>query len=836
MDHVSELVLAPFRDIVDKAGRAAENAAGEQPMLRAAQNLIKEGDRALHRLEPLCRKHLDVSHWRIPAELTDLLWEFDDYLGLDSFDIERYAELQSLCRSAAPKMFEILTRMSFGPAPRHNLEPCPPRLSPPSSPRIVPALPCQPEANLHHPMAMDMAMPDPGSAGSSLVGSPTSPLRAVEDATSDLHRLVVSQASTDLERTTASVPQTEAQPLLPVQPAQLLLMRSWNPRVAPLFGDQRRGHGSARRCPIAVRPESPVDPAMSLWNAGQNGISPAPLPAPSCSTASDYDSDDGRQSSSSVCSSNSVLGRSFRTRRSNLTEPIPEEELAERAVKPLPQLPPARRLPLQPQSQRFGRPQATAAEYVPSAAGEGLQQHITMSHEADNALPMPATSSNYTTRPGASYRPPAPCAVHPLEPGLEVSARIIPRSEMDAGLIPVETPATSVSDGTHTPTGDCAIRPTSSFFHHKGFCEGAKEAIRGDIGVRRTQKPVRRAFLRTVARCTSCLYELDFSQMEMDLTCREEGNHSKSDIGYRLRFLQKSHLAAKRADDVHYGCLFCIRQGRTLDESDATVFFTTKALFAHLARHPRPLPEVPGITVVDGPEMPDHVRNDYDLHFTQAPAAHPAHEHAAEIAGQPTGVAKAQARRVYGQKLPFDRTEALELARGARLTGIAWPPKYGGDWMVAWHDGTFASVPTDLIKLDPPPADDISMDGTSHVRARARWKFSPKDKERGDWLRFDKNETITNIGWTKAEHWCWSGINAKGQWGIFPRAFIDTSTVHEPTAEHSDRAASLSSEKNKPSGMLSIFSARRPSGRPASVADSTSSSERYGFRLGSRGS
>lgn len=60
-DEVEHLVIAPFREIVEKANVAVENAkaAGEDvsaPMLKAAQSLAKEGDRALKKIEPLCNK------------------------------------------------------------------------------------------------------------------------------------------------------------------------------------------------------------------------------------------------------------------------------------------------------------------------------------------------------------------------------------------------------------------------------------------------------------------------------------------------------------------------------------------------------------------------------------------------------------------------------------------------------------------------------------------------------------------------------------------------------------------------------------------------------------
>lgn len=67
--------------------------------------------------------------------------------------------------------------------------------------------------------------------------------------------------------------------------------------------------------------------------------------------------------------------------------------------------------------------------------------------------------------------------------------------------------------------------------------------------------------------------------------------------------------------------------------------------------------------------------------------------------------------------------------------------------MFAWHDNVFASAPTDIIRLDPPPAADVKIGRTTQFQAKTRWKFAPKekDKDKGDWLKFDKGETITNI-------------------------------------------------------------------------------------------
>ena len=61
-DDAERLVTAPFREIVEKSNVALQNAQdGEDEtaaaMVKAAQNLLKEGDRALKRIEPLCTKN-----------------------------------------------------------------------------------------------------------------------------------------------------------------------------------------------------------------------------------------------------------------------------------------------------------------------------------------------------------------------------------------------------------------------------------------------------------------------------------------------------------------------------------------------------------------------------------------------------------------------------------------------------------------------------------------------------------------------------------------------------------------------------------------------------------
>lgn len=180
--------------------------------------------------------------------------------------------------------------------------------------------------------------------------------------------------------------------------------------------------------------------------------------------------------------------------------------------------------------------------------------------------------------------------------------------------------------------------------------------------------------------------------------------------------------------------------------SDATVFTSQKALFAHLARHPRPLPELPGVTVFDEESVPAQFKNNYDLHFKNPQEKHPVIEKADQIALLPTGTSKDAARRMYGQRLLHDKTPALEMVQGAKIVGLYWPEKYVGEWAMGWNDGIYASLPMEILKLDQPPEEEIQMWGTSQIQVTTKWKFNPKDRKGTKWLKFDKEEVLSNIG------------------------------------------------------------------------------------------
>lgn len=58
MDLLNDLVLTPFREMVEKGKVALENSRDDHPaMAKASQALVREGERALKKIEPLCKKH-----------------------------------------------------------------------------------------------------------------------------------------------------------------------------------------------------------------------------------------------------------------------------------------------------------------------------------------------------------------------------------------------------------------------------------------------------------------------------------------------------------------------------------------------------------------------------------------------------------------------------------------------------------------------------------------------------------------------------------------------------------------------------------------------------------
>ncbi|KHN97973.1 Src-domain containing protein [Metarhizium album ARSEF 1941] len=661
-DDVVEFLLAPFSDMVTKAKKAAANAGDEAPSMRkAAEALSKEGQRALNRLEPLCKK-MSSQHGAAMAAvvrtnddisshhlgLTGLLWGFDDYDTVETFDQEKYAEVQALCRRVAPKIYNVLVLENIDLAAN------------------VSASESASASTLH-------SVPE---------SPPTSPLCAV------------SQSSYTWQLDGRSDTNTNTEP-------SLAGSASWS--------DTSANHLHAGCQALA-----------NTTATAHRGLAPGP----------DYTvSTPGRRSGSSH-SSGLFEVRPSPGRRPDL--PIREARQAGLHLRqpwPLPRRLASREL---------------HEAYVSS--GLTASPETTSFHDA----PWSWMGALEKRQPPSTAVPPTPAAQPP------------PRS--------------------------CVIDESSSLRLYRGFCSGAKEVLGGNSGVRHRHKPVHRTLSRIVARCTGCSWELDSEHIENDQANRGKqqtaiqiGTMSRRDVHFRLRFLQKSHVAVKRADDRLYGCIFCAHNGHTLDESDATVFFSVDDLLAHVSRHPRPLPVIPGVVVVYGTHVPSHQLNNYDLQFKVPASRGPPGRGLAEVDGRPRGVAMKEVRRGAARRsvVDRDRPQELQVASGARLSGIRWPTQYKGRRVFAWHDGAFASLPSDVVMLVAPSS---SLNGTARtaVSAKAKWKFSPKHGKAG-WLRFDRGDTIANINWEHPDDWYWCGTTRRGEWGVFPQAFLDPNTVKDET-------------------------------------------------------
>ena len=123
-------------------------------------------------------------------------------------------------------------------------------------------------------------------------------------------------------------------------------------------------------------------------------------------------------------------------------------------------------------------PSIASRSSFPSTTGQQLI-HPAQRSPAPSLLSLTtATSHSPSQRPGFPYF---------QQPGLEVVNTLI-----DDGLIPVasETAKTGSIHET-SPVLDCNIDDSSSFARYRGFCEGAREALRGAaFGIRKDRKGV----------------------------------------------------------------------------------------------------------------------------------------------------------------------------------------------------------------------------------------------------------------------------------------------------------------------------------------------------------
>jgi hypothetical protein len=526
MDVVDDLVTAPFRDIVEKGKKAIENAGDTQLMLKASQTLVREGERALRRIEPLCKKNLaeygsnfidalkengkqrkhmppfvvtkltsadDIAQYR--SELNELLWEFDDFIEVDEFDAEKFTGLQGMSRKNAPKICDILMRMKLEPAPRDD--PVSPRMTESPQPlSVVPAIPASP---ITPAAAFDALEEDVRTQLRDMMGAQSGPDQGLE---------VPAQEQAQVEPPTPVVEEVLQEPPRPPS------ANPWDLASTPILEviDQVDTEEPVeRRRPVTMM-DSPTLPASNL------AVSRMPSSGGSSYTVVETGPmvvhlDDQYQLGNSYAAGdhrNSLPSRvrGVSTSSSRSQHPtIPEDStvrsdgMASMATPPL----------VQSRLSQTGSVYSQGSLPSRQRSIESIQSSVFDSRRPDAAT-SPTTTDNRFSMMSSNwgndstlnspvnphyrhnFTPPIPhtamLAPHPEHSGLQAVA---PATQFDDGPIPVDTEPDQLGSRPliqalrRAPTLTIGIN--SSFYRYKGFCEGAKEVARGGLGIKETRKP-----------------------------------------------------------------------------------------------------------------------------------------------------------------------------------------------------------------------------------------------------------------------------------------------------------------------------------------------------------
>lgn len=479
---VDDLVLAPFRDVVAQGKAAINNAenSGDDEMLRAAQVLVKEGERALKKMEPACQKGYDeygqnfvdalmdngISRLsplsnsthkadylvgpisELTEELSGFLYDFEDYVEADKFDARRFSELQALLRRAAPRMLHVITRMKLTPPQ------CPDSVTYP----VTEDVPPYPESPL----------PLPYPEGPEADGQIHDALRHV----AKLDKALEETPTEAFAMLPYPVEEYESRPGIPDPWPRNFLM----PKEGPHRTSQRLETTVSSASSASV---SDYHPGRNLYpNSGQMSVSfPAIPPRSPARRSNTYYSNEqlvpppdfasapaiyrGKENisgaSSSIYTRASIGSSTLISRQSSISDRRRGRESYSDIVSPLP---------------------AVDRDSVSSEkSGQSLQ-----------VKPLFARSTiGYSS--------------FPVDKSLKVPA--IPVQDVPDGLMPVDNEPTEQAPPLRPPPPipeDRSITLDSSFYHFKGFCQGSMEMIQGGLGFRRIKKQVSPVPSRGAAR------------------------------------------------------------------------------------------------------------------------------------------------------------------------------------------------------------------------------------------------------------------------------------------------------------------------------------------------
>ncbi|KAF5026586.1 hypothetical protein F66182_1312 [Fusarium sp. NRRL 66182] len=745
---VDDILLRPFNDVtrwakcaVLQANESSTRDSQCTSLSRSSQSLLREGERALRRLSALLEnpspqfseflKDLALRNSDVARQvrfIEILLYDFEDFIGPETFERSKFDELQAATKELAISLIENITRFLTESALELS--------SPPSKFPPLPPLP---------------HLPDTPRSGSRASARPSSNISTLKSVFSTAQRR-------------PSFPQAS-------EP-----------------GDGFRSAGRARR-PVGYAPSPSASP-FPISPGGR--ATPISVPLASQSTQKkvthDYFETHRRQKSHSKPVVNGLCGQDMQaitppssialsTRSTDYPDsisPIAKDSARDSCYDTLPvsvTTEPAAQLDWPStieQQPAFPDERATGYRY------KGYS-HIAEASTGD------ARSSIVTQGSGPSIRSHGRTRSGPNSTSISSSTT----NERDSSSVR-STPCPKTS--LHSIGPDSSLSLLGGFckgaraFAAGGPGQAIKRVGGGSEGAAKNGDYSQEMFfgqmLATwtdsyadpVAQCLHCEYKSPYSQLLQDLNQDPLACQQAKGVVYRSRFLYKCHLAVRSINPVNYGCVFCDQCKSTIGQGDATVFQTVDLLFRHISRHSHPLPRVPGVTVAYGNlDAGARGRQDCDLYFANYATNAPYMEFPAgesdRIASLP--VARAikdhiRRRNEKPQERPDLVSEVLQFLAGARIIGVEFPDKWHGKWCQGWHDGVFGTFPSKIINLELPHHTSPATVQKTPRTGVVRWKFE-RQRHPG-WLALKKGSTVYNLASNYHELWRWSTESINDFW------------------------------------------------------------------------
>lgn len=405
------------------------------------------------------------------GDLINLLWDFEDYIDPNSFDTEKFTELQDLSKKVAPRIYHIILKMKLTPAHQDR-----DRESVSSSLALEGAVTIRSPSNDAIPKRTD-SVPYPGVLPyPEDVPFPEDMEPEVKYATMPYHPGPLPDVEPRSANTPTGTPLSQVQKGNPPAPP-LPFLDAWSdgfqrPGVSP---ENRRdtlrssnssidiSNNSDYNCfPEVPRHVRPLQPSVPGPPRSPNHIATIATTVHGLEQTLDQARARARARDSMSPISpmpnprDSVGSSTAASVRSSVSDPRRERNSTFDIVSPLSHKAPSYPLGFQAQAQNHSQGQERSAHVEPLFA-----------------------------RPNTSI------AASPAEDGLEPVVHV---PGVPDGLMPVvvesgaEPPAPPLDPAAQL--GGCEITMDSSYYQFKGFCVGGMEVLQGGLGVKHIKKQV----------------------------------------------------------------------------------------------------------------------------------------------------------------------------------------------------------------------------------------------------------------------------------------------------------------------------------------------------------